>query len=172
MGFPTPPMRLVSGSASLLASCWHFVDKRPVVGRPKNDQMRAEGDSNWWTASSFCTPALPHPRNKTISHPLHILGVPWQIFAEKIFLIQDTPNEYREERHHEENALPRTERERHCQEQEQCTRIHWVPDVRVRARRHDGLPLLYPNGRRGVAVRSHHHEKQREQQYDHCACHD
>jgi len=39
--FPTPPMRLVSGSASLLASCWHFVDKRPVVGRPKNDQMRA-----------------------------------------------------------------------------------------------------------------------------------
>ena len=65
-----------------------------------------------------------------ISYPLHILGVPWQIFAEKIFLIQDTPNDYREERHHEENAPPRTERERHRQEQEQCTRIHRVPDVR------------------------------------------
>jgi hypothetical protein len=44
-----------------------------------------------------------------ISYPLHIFGVPWQFFAEKIFLIQDTPNEYREERHREENA-PTTNR--------------------------------------------------------------
>ena len=31
--------------------------------------------------------ALPHPRDKTISYPLHILGIAWQIFAEKIFLV-------------------------------------------------------------------------------------
>jgi hypothetical protein len=42
---------------------------------------------------NFPPPALPHTRNKTISYSLHILGVPWQIFAEKIFLIQDTPNQ-------------------------------------------------------------------------------
>ena len=106
--------------------------------------------------------ALPHPRNKTISHPLHILVIPWQISAEKHFLIKDAPNEYREERYDEENAPPRTECERHRREQEQCARIHWVPDVRVRARRHDGLSLLYLNGRSGIAIRFHHHEEQQE----------
>src|SRR5215475_653454 len=100
--------------------------------------------------------ALPHARNKTISHPLHILGIPWQILAEKDFLIKDAPNEYREERHEEENAPPRTEREWHRREQKQCTRIHRVADVRIRARRHDGLSFLDLNSRSGIGVRFHH----------------
>src|SRR5215510_4847604 len=89
--------------------------------------------------------ALPYAGNKTISHPLHVLGIPWQILAEKDFLIKDTPNEYREERHDEDNTPPRTKRERHRREQKQCTRVHRVPDVCIWARRHDGLSLLHLN---------------------------
>jgi len=58
----------------------------PVGGRRRSPHRLSK-------IKNFPLPALPHTRNKTISYSLHILGVPWQIFAEKIFLIQDTPNQ-------------------------------------------------------------------------------
>jgi hypothetical protein len=43
-------------------------------------------------------------------------------------------------------------------------------DVRIRTCRHDGLSLLYLNGRSGIAIWFHHHEEQQEWYYDHCVC--
>jgi len=89
----------------------------------------------------------------------------------KIFLVKDAPHEYREERRHDkQNAPPRTERERYRRDEEQCSRIHRVPDVCIGAGGYDGLPLLYLNGGRGIAIRLHHQEEQNETQCNDSVC--
>ena len=46
---------------------------RDLFGHPR---WRAEGGLELVDNLLLLQPALPHPRNKTISYPLHILGVP------------------------------------------------------------------------------------------------
>ena len=76
-------------------------ERQPAVRNRARRKVRKRqstvGDSTESHAgreASSASVALPYPRNKAISHPLHILGIPRQVSAEKEFLIEDAPNEH------------------------------------------------------------------------------
>ena len=50
---------------------------RGLIVTFSDSRLWAEGGLELVDNLLLLQPALPHPRNKTICYPLHILGVPW-----------------------------------------------------------------------------------------------
>src|SRR3974377_1539816 len=69
-----------------------------------------------------------------------------------MFLVEQTPDQERHEADERHKSPVRTERDRRSEQIQQTARVHWMPDDRIRARRHHGLVRDHLNRRGGERV--------------------
>src|SRR6185503_4701979 len=102
--------------------------------------------------------SLPHERNQTKVYPAHVFRVPGQISLQDFLLVEKAPQKHGHEGHDQAERPPRTERERHSDEEPNGAGVHRVTHVRVRPGVDDFLILLHANIGRGETVDPGHPE--------------
>src|SRR5262249_45656761 len=132
-------------------------ETEPRLSRSMKRSVRSE-------ALAACS--LPRVGNQAKTHSPHVLRIPRQVSLQDFLLVEKSPQKYEHEGHDETEGPPRTERERHSDEEPDSAGVHWMTHVCVRPGVDNVLISLHAYVGRGEMVDPGHPEDEQEGQHD------